>query len=197
MRFHRAEGENAGGQKGPRALIDDPQPAHVLASRQRHVFRRVHLPDLVRTPGPRGVDARLPAARRRSLSGGDQPPPHCAGGGRLIGFPGKKHANQHGAPARMILPQLARRLPFLLVLGRELARALVVRRTNPRLALFRESADQTTHRPRHQSQVIRDPLRRPSFLPQLVDHLTNRNRKRSRHDNSSLNGPGSPSCRPS
>jgi hypothetical protein len=76
-----AWGENDGPQDRPGALIDHAQPRDLLATGQRQLLAGIHLPDLVRLPGP----ARGRGRRAAGTAGRRSRPPEPAQHGAFAG----------------------------------------------------------------------------------------------------------------
>jgi hypothetical protein len=100
-------GENVRPQDGPGGLVQDPQPTHFGLVGQWDVLRGIDLPGLMRLSGPRGCGPGPPTGRGLSQVGGTNPSSDRLGAGadhlRLI--LGEHHADQLGAPGRVVASQ--------------------------------------------------------------------------------------------
>jgi hypothetical protein len=100
-------GENRGPEHGAAAFVDDPQPRDELTGPQFHQFGRVHLPDLVRSPGTERLGGGASPGRRGGQPGAPEPSlerPHgrqCVVGELMV----QHHADQAGPPGRMLAAQ--------------------------------------------------------------------------------------------
>jgi hypothetical protein len=176
-------GENVRPQDGPGGLVQDPKPGDFGLVGQGDVLRGIDLPGLMRLPGPRGTGPGPPTGRGPHQLCGADPSADRLGAGTdhlRLGL-GEHHADQLGAPARVVASQGEGGLTDRLRVGMARGPGGVIARDQAGLASLAAALQEMTDRPRREPVLIGQGSH--GFAPRcsLVELLPHRDGNRFGH----------------
>jgi hypothetical protein len=178
-------GEDRGVEHRAAALVDDPQPAHLVPITEFDMFFCVHLPGVVGRGRPPGLGPRSPPRRRRGEVSPHEPPSERAGRGDRPprGLVEQLHTDPFGPPGGVLATEVEGGTHDV---GRGGAGGPVARaRWDARRAVATKPLDQAIDRGPRDAERRGDPGGLLPPLPEPEDGLTDRYRERARHGRTS------------
>jgi len=152
-----------------------------LAAPQENPFRRIHLPNLMRSTSAIVIAGRTSSRRRRRQLESPEP----ALQGSLAGTSAEvflhQHADQTRAPTGMLLAQVHGFVKHGVVAGHRLGGATGIVRSHRLLSSIRKASHQMSHGALCESQLFGELGHGGAFLPPLKNRLPNGSRNRGRH----------------
>jgi hypothetical protein len=167
------------------ALVDDPNPAHLLIIMKHNMFFCINLPNLMRRGRARRLDPRPSAGRRRREAGPGEPSaqrPRRGERPRRVGFE-ELHSDELGPPGGVDAAQ--RDGVEHIVGGRQFVPRAAIPRRQGRVAVTAEVLEQSIDGRARDPESLGDLRGVASLLPEPEDDLTDRDRDGARHGRAS------------